>query len=304
MAKCSKCSRTLNSQDYQILCCKCKIWQCCKCTSLSNKEIKNYPSDKNYTCKNCSNVRRSVQISNNNSTASTSNSINNNAQSLSQSEEEQDDKELSLIDVVAILRDLGAKIESIQEENRNLVRMLEKRDNELEECERKIENLEHKIDKLEQKDKAFNVVIKNVPRSTNENCSDIVHKISELIGFNCENSANNYVAHRISKKQYSPILVRFKNMAMKDEMMEKIKNKKEITLDELEFTDYNEDYGKVYVNHDLTAFRRELFMKAKAKQKQLKYKFLWISNGDILMRKTNDSNKIFIRSFEDIANLG
>lgn len=56
----------------------------------------------------------------------------------------------------------------------------------------------------------------------------------------------------------------------------------------------------IYINHDLTAYKRILLAKAKEVKKRLGYRFLWIVDGDIFVRKMDGAKKFRIRCEEDL----
>lgn len=57
---------------------------------------------------------------------------------------------------------------------------------------------------------------------------------------------------------------------------------------------------KVFINERLTKFKRMLFSQTRLVAKSKQYKFIWLSNSDILVRKNENSNIIKIRSPEDV----
>lgn len=60
---------------------------------------------------------------------------------------------------------------------------------------------------------------------------------------------------------------------------------------------------KVFINERLTKFKRMLFSQTRLAAKSKQYKFIWISNSDILVRKNENSNIIKIRSSDDVYKL-
>lgn len=61
--------------------------------------------------------------------------------------------------------------------------------------------------------------------------------------------------------------------------------------------------GKIFVNERLTKSKKALFTQARAAKKNKKYKYVWISNADILVRKNESSKITKIKSSQDIENL-
>jgi len=60
---------------------------------------------------------------------------------------------------------------------------------------------------------------------------------------------------------------------------------------------------KVFINERLTKLKRMLFSQTRLAAKSKKYKFLWLFNSDILVRKNENENIIKFRSSNDIEKL-
>ena len=52
---------------------------------------------------------------------------------------------------------------------------------------------------------------------------------------------------------------------------------------------------KVFINERLTKFKRMLFSQKRLAAKSKQYKFMWLPNSDILVRKNENSNIVKIR---------
>lgn len=68
------------------------------------------------------------------------------------------------------------------------------------------------------------------------------------------------------------------------------------------YFDNNKNY-KIYVNEFLSSNRRRLLQKAKLFGKDNGYKYIWVKNGDILMRKQEGSKVVHVNSFTDFASI-
>jgi hypothetical protein len=55
------------------------------------------------------------------------------------------------------------------------------------------------------------------------------------------------------------------------------------------------DKNKIFMNKQLTKDRRSLYGKASAYGKEKNYKFEWVNNGDILMKKDEKSKTLRIK---------
>ncbi|KAK0073926.1 hypothetical protein PV325_009003, partial [Microctonus aethiopoides] len=58
--------------------------------------------------------------------------------------------------------------------------------------------------------------------------------------------------------------------------------------------------AKIYVNEFLSSSTHDLYLKARDKAKHHKWKYVWIVDGRIYVRKDDDIDKINIRSYDDL----
>lgn len=61
--------------------------------------------------------------------------------------------------------------------------------------------------------------------------------------------------------------------------------------------------AKINITDNLTPFRKKLFKAAKLTQQELKFKFLWTSQGRIRLRQDSESRIINVTSFSDLDKL-
>ena len=60
---------------------------------------------------------------------------------------------------------------------------------------------------------------------------------------------------------------------------------------------------RLFINKNLKQKRKQLFWQTKQKAKELSYKFIWTFNGQIFVRKNVGSNKIQVKSVNNLNNL-
>lgn len=64
---------------------------------------------------------------------------------------------------------------------------------------------------------------------------------------------------------------------------------------------YNSN-NKVFLNHDLTKSNLELYKAARIFKNENSYKFIWVTNGNIMLRKDENSKVVIIESIEQLKN--
>ena len=89
------------------------------------------------------------------------------------------------------------------------------------------------------------------------------------------------------EKRIRPLLVEFENKKDRDTVFNSRSNLKKL----------NE---KIYINENLPKHLRILRGKANTRRKQHNFKYLWTKNGNILLRKNENSNVINIKASIDL----
>ena len=57
---------------------------------------------------------------------------------------------------------------------------------------------------------------------------------------------------------------------------------------------------KIYLNENLTQIRKKLFWKTKQKAKQMNYRYIWTTNGNIFAKKSDDEITLAIKNDLDL----
>lgn len=158
--------------------------------------------------------------------------------------------------------------------------------------------MKQKIDDIEQLNIGNSVKIKGIPKTTNENCTDIVQAISKKI--NLDVSIKSTFRIHSTSTNTNILVVDFTSLDMKKDFIRKVKTMK---INAKMISNSWPEYSRIYVNERLTKYRRNLFTKTRNACKEKNVKYVWTNNVEILIRKI-DGGKIFrIKSDDDINNL-
>ena len=81
--------------------------------------------------------------------------------------------------------------------------------------------------------------------------------------------------------------------------------KKKLNSKLLMATTLGDNYGSglIFINDSLTYETRKLYNAAKMVKIDKKFKFLWIKNSTIMMRKREGDRVVFVRSFGDLEKI-
>ncbi|KAJ8712815.1 hypothetical protein PYW08_008119 [Mythimna loreyi] len=165
-------------------------------------------------------------------------------------------------------------------------------------------NLEAKIDALEQQARQCNVEICNLPERRSENLITIMENISAKIKFSL-NQRDIISIHRVPharKDNNKPknIVVKLSSRILRDNLLSAFRLAKGIKSDQIGISGAVQS---IYINEHLTLKNKQLFRAVKEIANKNKYKFVWVKHATILVRETDASPAIAIRSTHDISKI-
>ncbi|KAL1447583.1 hypothetical protein WDU94_009839 [Cyamophila willieti] len=179
------------------------------------------------------------------------------------------------------IKKLKTQIAELKEDNIKL-----KTDNE--------ENKNH-IHDMQQRQRLINVIVDGIPVTKNENVYNIIKELGTKLGI--QDPLNDVqVCHRVNttnKSKPKPIVVRMLNTKTRDKWTVAYRAKKLWT-------------EKIYVNEHLTARNQRILKETKKAAKVKKFKFVWVKDCKIFVRK-DETSKIFnvrcLRDVEQVLNV-
>ena len=164
-----------------------------------------------------------------------------------------------------------------------------------------VSQLKQNIHDMEQYSRRDCIEIRGIPTSEDEDTDEIVKNVGSLIDANV-NDEDISISHRLktnnSNKRDSPIIVKFIRRKDKELFYNSRKKLRGKSTRDIGFTRCKEQ--PIYITESLSAQNRKIFNKCLQKKRELKYKFIWTSNGSTLLRKDNDSPVIVIKNESDI----
>jgi len=191
------------------------------------------------------------------------------------------------------------KVDSMLSEIKALKIENEKISNENKYLSSEVSSLKLKIDNIEQFNLNKYIDITEIPQTTNENCSEIVKQI----GLKTNTTINVIETKRIyinNSKNSSIIIAKLETTEIKRTL---IRNSKIFKLSANNILSTWANEIELYVNERLTKDRRTIFGQARRTGKDKQFKFIWVSNGDILIKKNESSKTIRISIQQDLEKL-
>lgn len=170
----------------------------------------------------------------------------------------------------------------------------------------------NKFNELEYNTKKKNVIIYGIPATRDENIQSVFGHVQRAIHSAIPDS-DVLAIHRLPERRRDaavgtsrvvqggtnqPIIVSFKNTAIKKDFLMKKKSKQGLlTTADIGMSGPSRN---IYFNDQLTELDAALFRKARAFKLSGEFKFVWTDMGRILMRKTSNSPIIAVRGENDL----
>ena len=164
-----------------------------------------------------------------------------------------------------------------------------------------------KIDAVEQYGRRQNLEMVGVPMEEGEDTNKIVIEVAKLLQVELTPDQIS-TSHRLptKRKQSSnelhpspPIIVRFISRDIRNRIYGLRKLTRNVDLESFSV----EGTQRLFINENLTYHRKQLFWKTKQKAKNAGYRFFWTTNGNIFVRKTENSEATQIKSENDLLSI-
>ncbi|XP_072943567.1 uncharacterized protein [Epargyreus clarus] len=170
--------------------------------------------------------------------------------------------------------------------------------------------LSSRLNLLEQYARSNNVEIQCIPKKKNENLIEVVAEIGKTIGYQVpkENISNCSRIAKINPKSDRPrsVVVQFSSPRIRDTFLASvIKFNRSNASDKLNTSHIKIPGVKrpIFIMEHLSTTNKAIHAAARAAAKEKGYKYVWVRNGRVYMRKTDTSNHRFINDHECLQNL-
>ncbi|XP_063839173.1 uncharacterized protein LOC135088221 [Ostrinia nubilalis] len=173
-----------------------------------------------------------------------------------------------------------------------------------EHLETQMNALEQKLTAMEQNARQCNLEICNIPERRGENLISIAESLGGVIA--CPIRASDIVSiHRVphadSKiKRPKNVIVKLTNRMLRDNVISACRSTKGLDSSKLSISG---PPATIYVNEHLTINNKLLFRQCRENARKQAYKYVWVKHGTILVRKSDSSPVIAIRTLADISKI-
>ncbi|CAG9134055.1 unnamed protein product [Plutella xylostella] len=167
-----------------------------------------------------------------------------------------------------------------------------------------VHQLQETIDSQAQRLVQNEIELIDVPETPNESIYHVVDILAKKIGVELKDvdideayrTGPRRMRTENADKQPRPLVVRLLRKKKRDEILKAAKTRKNISSSDIVPGTSN----KIYINERLTTKNRHLFREARLRARQYRFRFCWIKDGRILVRKEENKPAISIRSIADL----
>ena len=177
----------------------------------------------------------------------------------------------------------------------------------IEEQEEEIAELYQLQDNLEQYTRKQSLEICGIPAGTYASTDDAVLKIANAINVTMSAEDIN-ISHKVKSNGVGAILVKFHSHKAKSRLYKARTKLKNLRLTDI-FTDVSTatrvaaGTGRIFINKNLTSYRKDLLRKANDKRRDGLIISAWSSDGKIFVKTSPEGVPVRIYAKEDLENL-
>ncbi len=171
------------------------------------------------------------------------------------------------------------------------------------------EELLNQLHSLQQYTRKNNLLLHGVPVTQKEDVYSIIQNCTESLQIPITRTDID-IAHRIPRKNNSdssisvpPIVIKFTRRTKKHEILTASTNKRKTAKEKNNMDVQSTTSNNWYFTEHLAPNTAKLLNLAKQKAKALKYKFVWVKEGKVYVRKDDGQQAIKITSEPDVSKL-
>lgn len=163
----------------------------------------------------------------------------------------------------------------------------------------KLNNIENNLDEMQQNKIKNNIIINGVYEVENENMEDVLINIGKMIYVDIRTtdiiSAERKMTSSDASGMPRSIIIKLNNTKKRDQILTNQKQRNNYNI--------NNDHRPIYISEQITPRKQHLCKIARDLKRNGIIKFIWVKNGDILIRKTENSKTVSIKHFDQLTKL-
>lgn len=204
------------------------------------------------------------------------------------------------------VEEIKSDLKTMQKKMIEMENRQEKLEKQNEELRKKVKDMEVFIQDIAQEKNAQKLEISGIPQDVDSNV--FTEKIFQAAKVDHITNSSEYNVEKLFQPRQpgcgpvvKSLLVTFQSKSKRDLILETLKKAK-ISLNTRNIS-VQDPPLQVFVNEHLTPYKRRLFYEAKKIKGDKNYQYLWVKNGQILLKKTSESRTMRLTSLDDLSKI-
>ncbi|KAI5721055.1 hypothetical protein M8J77_015336 [Diaphorina citri] len=222
-----------------------------------------------------------------------------------------DDIEKSLEYMSGTVEDLSKTFKDLQQKVTTMENKQSKLESQNQELMKRVKKLETFVQDMAQEGNLTKVEIAGIPQDV-QDCASFTEKVLEKARLNTIVKRGDYQIEKIertvkqgttpqTKSMIKGLIINFKTKDMRNSVLDILKKEKP-RLDTAGISGQQPPIP-IFINEYLTPYLKKVFYEAKKIKNDKKYEYLWVKNGQILLKKQKDSKVTRLTCLEDLAKI-
>lgn len=195
--------------------------------------------------------------------------------------------------------DLKVEMKVVNDRCREEVLRVQKLETENKLLHQELKTIKLSLNNFDQNNRNKTIEIHGVEEKKDEDLKEVMSEMAQMLKIGSYNVNKVENAHRRYQKNQNrksnPIIVKFLSKCESDEWL--AKRRTGLTNKNL-WKGGNDE--QIFINENLTPFNRELAWRARVSAKKHGYKYSWVKNGNIFMKKSDTDPVRKITTIEDV----
>ncbi|XP_069360038.1 uncharacterized protein [Maniola hyperantus] len=170
--------------------------------------------------------------------------------------------------------------------------------------------LQSKVNMLESISRSYNVEIQSVPERKNENILGIVKNLFDKLSLQFSEDSVSFCSRvpKMNNNSNRPrnIVLTLQSPRQRDYVISAVHRYNKLhSADMLNSVDLgiNGDKSLIYVAEHLTPECKGVYAAARKFKKEKQYKYVWVKNGKVFLRKNDSSAAIYVKNVDVLSKL-
>lgn len=170
-----------------------------------------------------------------------------------------------------------------------------------------VKNLTNRLGQVEQSMRSPNIEINGIPENKSENLITTIEQLGRIVGNPFGDSDILHVTRiaKLNKENDRPrsVIIKLRSLRRRDELLAAVTKFNKKNLDNKLNSEHLGIGGRrvpVFVSEHLTPINKHLHAAARKKTKDTGFKFIWVRDGKVFVRKNEQSHVIYIKDEESL----